>query len=123
MLHALLSLTVTASLLAGCSPSSSDTIAETDTSTKEETKETTDNTAEAAKETTLTLWSIATESDSFHHAYIQAIADFEVANPGIKIKMETFENQSYKTKIKSAVAANELPIYSIPGAEAFLNLL
>lgn len=110
LLHALISLTVTASLLAGCSPSSSDTIAETDK--KEEVKENTDkavDTGDATKETTLTLWSIATESDSFHHAYIQAIADFEAANPGIKIKMETFENQSYKTKIKSAVAANELP--------------
>ncbi|NLK20665.1 MAG: extracellular solute-binding protein [Epulopiscium sp.] len=57
----------------------------------------------------LTLWSIATESDAFHSAYTRAIADFEEANAGVKVKHETFENQSYKTKIKSAVAANELP--------------
>jgi raffinose/stachyose/melibiose transport system substrate-binding protein len=87
-------------LLMGCAESSSDTIATTDEKTAKESE---------TKETTLTLWSIATESDSFHHAYIQAIADFEAANPGITVKMETFENQSYKTKIKSAVAANELP--------------
>jgi len=55
------------------------------------------------------MWSIATESDSFNAAYTQAIADYEKAHPGIKIVHETFENESYKTKIKSAVAANELP--------------
>jgi raffinose/stachyose/melibiose transport system substrate-binding protein len=64
---------------------------------------------EAAKETTLTLWSIATESDSFHTAYADAIKDFESSHPGVKVVHETFENESYKTKIKSAVAANELP--------------
>ncbi len=60
-------------------------------------------------ETTLTMWTIATESDSFHEPYKKAIADFEKAHPGVKIKMETFENEAYKTKIKAAVAANELP--------------
>ena len=57
----------------------------------------------------LVLWSIATESDAFNNAYTKAIKDYEDAHPGIKIKHETFENESYKTKIKSAVAANELP--------------
>ena len=60
-------------------------------------------------EKTLTVWSIATESDVFHPAYTKAIEDFEKSHPGVKIKFETFENESYKTKIKSAVAANELP--------------
>ncbi len=60
-------------------------------------------------ETTLTMWTIATESDSFHEPYKKAIADFEKAHPGVKVKMETFENEAYKTKIKAAVAANELP--------------
>ncbi len=64
---------------------------------------------DAAKETTITLWSIATESDSFHTAYANAIKDFETSHPGVKVVHETFENESYKTKIKSAVAANELP--------------
>lgn len=58
---------------------------------------------------TLTLWSIATESDNYHQPYLKAIADFEAAHPGIKIDFETFENESYKTKLRSAVAANELP--------------
>lgn len=61
------------------------------------------------KDVTLTLWSISTESDSFHSAYEQAIKDFESSHEGVKVVHETFENESYKTKIKSAVAANELP--------------
>lgn len=59
--------------------------------------------------TTLTLWSISTESDAFHKAYTQAIDDFEKSHENVKVEHETFENESYKTKIKSAVAANELP--------------
>ena len=62
-----------------------------------------------AEEITLTMWTIATESDSHHEPYLKAIADYEASHPGVKIVMETFENESYKTKIKAAVAANELP--------------
>lgn len=58
---------------------------------------------------TLTLWSIATESDNYHQPYLNAIADYEAAHPNVKIDLETFENESYKTKLKSAVASNELP--------------
>ncbi len=68
-----------------------------------------DNDAGKQEEITLTLWSIATESDAFHPAYKKAIEEFEASHPGIKIVHETFENESYKTKIKTAVAANDLP--------------
>lgn len=58
---------------------------------------------------TLTLWSIATESDNYHVPYENAIKDFETAHPNIKIDFQPFENESYKPKLKSAVSANELP--------------
>ena len=57
----------------------------------------------------ITLWTIATENDAFNAPFVQAIKDYEESHPGIKIEMETFENQAYKTKLKSAVASNELP--------------
>lgn len=77
--------------------------------------------AEASGEdVTLTMWSIAIESDAFYEAYPKAIADFEAAHPGVKIKMETFENESYKTKLKSAVAAKELPDVFFTWAGGFL---
>lgn len=66
-------------------------------------------TQDGSEQITLTLWSIATESDNYHQPYLNAIADFEAAHPGIKIDFETFENETYKIKLKSAVAANELP--------------
>src|SRR5699024_10592779 len=68
-----------------------------------------EETAGNSEKIQLTLWSIATESDAFNNAYTKAIDDYEAAHPGIKITHETFENESYKTKIKAAVAANELP--------------
>lgn len=68
-----------------------------------------DEGSSSSDEMTLTMWTIATESDSFHKPYLEAISEFEKAHPGVKINMETFENESYKTKIKAAVAANELP--------------
>lgn len=86
MLGLLLPLTLAAGMLTGCGGEES-----------------------SSNEKTLTLWSIATESDNMHSSYLKAIEEWEEKHEGYKIKFETFENQSYKTKIKSAVAANELP--------------
>lgn len=66
-------------------------------------------TQEPAQPVTLTLWSIATESDAFHTPYVNAIADYEKAFGNVKIDFQTFENESYKPKLKAAIAANELP--------------
>ncbi len=66
--------------------------------------------AMAEDQVTLTLWSIATESDSSHQSFIDAIAAFEAANPGVKIEHNTTANEAYKTKIKSAMSSGkELP--------------
>ena len=63
--------------------------------------------AEEAK--TITMWTIATEGDANHEAFQKAIEEYEASHPEIDIEMEAFENESYKTKIKASVAANELP--------------
>ncbi len=60
-----------------------------------------------AEDVTLTLWSIATESDSSHQAFIDAIAAFEAAHPGVKIEHVTTANEAYKTKIKAAMSSGE----------------
>ena len=63
-----------------------------------------------AEDTTLTLWSIAVESDSSYQSYIDAIAAFEAAHPGIKVEHDTTQNEQYKTKIKAAMSAGtDLP--------------
>ncbi|MCR4621893.1 MAG: extracellular solute-binding protein [Clostridiales bacterium] len=74
------------------------------------------------EKTTLTMWCIATESDANRPAYEAAIAAFEAANPDIKIEWEAFENQSYKTKIKTAMAdPDTLPDIFFTWAGAFLG--
>ena len=75
-------------------------------------------------ETVLKLWCIATESDATRPAYLQAIADYEAAHPGVKIEMEAFENESYKTKIKAAMMGgdtDDLPDIFFSWSGAFLG--
>ena len=77
-----------------------------------------------AEEVTLKLWCIATESDANRPAYLQAIADYEAAHPGVKIEMEAFENESYKTKIKAAMMGgdtSDLPDIFFSWSGAFLG--
>ena len=70
---------------------------------------------------TLNMWCIATESDSNRHAYEAAIADMQAAYPNITFNWEAFENQSYKTKIKAAVSADEMPDIFFTWSCAFLG--
>jgi len=56
----------------------------------------------------LTLWSIAIEGDAFHAANLRAIEIFEENHQGVTIQFETFDNETYKTMIRLAVATNEL---------------
>jgi len=69
----------------------------------------------------ITMWCIATESDSNRHAYEAAIADLKAAHPEINFTWEATQNQEYKTKIKAAVAANELPDIFFTWSCAFLG--
>ncbi len=78
-------------------------------------KPTADNPAE------ITMWCIATESDSNRHAYEASIADFTAAHPEINFTWEATQNQEYKTKIKAAVAANEMPDIFFTWGCAFLG--
>ena len=80
--------------------------------------------APAAEQTVLKLWCIATESDANRPAYLQAIADYEAAHPDVKIEMEAFENESYKTKLKAAMIggdADDLPDIFFSWSGAFLG--
>ena len=61
----------------------------------------------AEEQITLQLWSIATESDSSHQTYVDAIAAYEAEHPNIKIEHTSTENNTYKTKIKAAMSSGE----------------
>ncbi len=74
--------------------------------------------------THLKLWCIATESDANRPAYLKAIEEYEKAHPDVKIDMEAFENESYKTKIKAAMMGGDkedLPDIFFSWSGAFLG--
>lgn len=71
--------------------------------------------------TNLEMWCIATESDSNRHSYEAAIADVTAAHPEVNFTWEAIENQAYKTKIKAAVAADEMPDIFFTWSCAFLG--
>ena len=74
------------------------------------------------EQVTLTMWCIATEADANRPAYEAAIAEFEANHPNVKIQWEAFENQSYKTKIKTAMSdPSTLPDIFFTWAGAFLG--
>ena len=101
---------------------SATTETKTETTTTETKTETTETAAAATDEPiTLNMWCIATESDSNRHAYEAAIAEMAEKYPNITLNWEAFENQSYKTKIKAAVSANEMPDIFFTWSCAFLG--
>lgn len=57
----------------------------------------------------ITMWSVATEGSATANGVAKAIETYESNHPGVRIKHETFENEAYKTKIRTAIAANEVP--------------
>ncbi len=71
--------------------------------------------------TKVTMWCIATESDSNRKSYEKAIADLKKNNSDIDFEWEAIENETYKQKIKSAMAANEVPDIFFTWSCAFLG--
>ncbi|MDD3214238.1 MAG: extracellular solute-binding protein [Eubacteriales bacterium] len=67
-------------------------------------------TATAEEQVTLTLWSIwSSDSESNKAPFLKTIEEFEAAYPNIKVELDMSEAEAYRTKIKTAVAANEAP--------------
>lgn len=59
---------------------------------------------------TLNLWHIwATESDTNRIPFEKALADWNNAHPEIQIVAEGTEGESYKSKLRTAIAVNEVP--------------
>ena len=131
-------MTVSATACSGSTPATPSEPAK-QTETKETTETTPETTEETAPETTdtssteggsvdlasanvsLDMWCIATESDSNRHSYEAAIEEMASEYPGITLNWEAFENESYKTKIKAAVAADEMPDIFFTWSCAFLG--
>ena len=126
-LATLLVAAMTMSLVA-CAGATEAAPAATETATETTTEEaapaaeaTTEEAAPAAESFDLEMWCIATESDSNRHSYEAAIADVTAAHPEINFSWEAIENEAYKTKIKAAVAADDMPDIFFTWSCAFLG--
>ena len=77
-----------------------------------------DLTLEEVSDISIMMWSPITENDSYRHALECAIDDMEEKYPNVIFNWEVFDRDSYKIKIKAAVAAGELPdiFYTSTGA-------
>ncbi|GHU77434.1 putative ABC transporter extracellular-binding protein YurO [Clostridia bacterium] len=58
---------------------------------------------------TLNLWHIWGSGDSNSDAVSKVISDYEARNPNVKIKVQTFENDAYKTTIRTSVSDGTAP--------------
>jgi len=60
---------------------------------------------------TLTMWHIWSQTSKEANGKIveETVEEWNKNNPDVQIKIETVENERYKTKIKTAFATNELP--------------
>ncbi len=92
----------------GCATASKEQEAGVQNTQSEKVTEAGGNVAKEA--VTLNFWHIwGSETDPLSVPAKKVIADFEAEYPHIKIKVDTVENEAYKTKIKASAAANELP--------------
>ena len=66
--------------------------------------------AAPGKQITLKMWHIwVTDSESNKKPFEKAVHDWNAANPLVQIELEATENETYKTKIRTAIAVNEAP--------------
>lgn len=93
--------------VAACS--SSNSAAPTEGTAQSTAAETTTNSS-SGEQVTLKLWHIwAADSESSKAPFLKTLANFEKAYPNIKLEVDATENETFKTKIRTAVAANEAP--------------
>jgi raffinose/stachyose/melibiose transport system substrate-binding protein len=57
----------------------------------------------------ITMWHIATESDSFYSVLPPAIEEFNATHTDVQIEAEAIQNDAFKTQLQVAVAAGEQP--------------
>lgn len=100
--------------IAGCAKKEEAPAETTTETTKEESKETSDDTTETATEVaedvTLDVWHLwTTENDGNAVSFAKALEEYRADHPNVTVNIDATENEAYKTKIKTAISANEAP--------------
>lgn len=57
----------------------------------------------------LVLWCLGGDDGQPSHSYVQAIEDLKISHPNVTVKIETFQTEDYKIKIRTAMENDELP--------------
>lgn len=66
--------------------------------------------AEEDEQVTLTLWHIwVTDDGSNKEPFEKALAKWQEENPNIKIEVEAIQSETYKMRLRTAIAVNEAP--------------
>lgn len=101
--------------IAGCGKSDDTTATSsgandtTATTTTDDTKAA-DTTATSDEPITLDVWNIwTTESDGNAISFAKALEMYKADHPNVTVQIDSTENEAYKTKIKTAISANEAP--------------
>lgn len=73
-------------------------------------KATTGSATASAEPVTLRLWHIwGIDSDSNKKPFEKALSDWKTLHPDTRIEVEATENETYKVKLRTAIAVNEAP--------------
>ena len=95
----LLTAAMTASMLAGCGGSQGDG-----------SKEASGSGGKKGDSDTLTVMCVGTEADTYIDAYNSIAEKFSEDNEfGVKVKIDFYENEQYKTKLTTLMASNAVP--------------
>lgn len=71
----------------------------------------------------LKVWELSSTSDGVNQNWKDVIAQFETEHPGVKVKFETFDGESYKKGLAVALASNSGPdVYFNWGSEDAASL-
>ncbi len=84
-----------------------DTTAAGSDTTQATQAQTTQSSTEKKKLTVWHLWT--SDSDANAKSFAKVLEDYKALHPDVEIEIDATENEAYKTKLKTAIAANEAP--------------
>lgn len=112
MLKRIVGLLLTAALVGSMTACGSSTGSSTEAETQTESSGAEAEASDSGEQVTITLWSQFSDpnsTDGNYVAFYNALESIETDMPNVKVVHEGTESESYKVKLKTAMAGNELP--------------
>ncbi len=94
----------------GCGQSKDDNNPSSPSTSNDATNNDTSNGTSEEEKVTLEVWHLwTTESDGNAVSFNKALDEYRADHPNVTVNIDATENEAYKTKIKTAISANEAP--------------